>query len=200
MLKKYNYPLLLAGAVTLICGCMFLPNLLAHIPVTYGTDLKPEQFFFNMEFTNLMNQFFKKGTLPFYSWSMFLGTNFFASQTFYIMGDPFTWASLLFQNLNFFDRTLLLEIGKFFISAFSMFYLLRTMKISEKVSFFGGLCYAFSGWAIFFSGQLMFHSFYCLVPLYFCGIEKYLITGKKMQFLLITAILLSSHWYFFYTL
>lgn len=200
MLKKYKYPLLLAGAVTLICGCMFLPNLLAHIPVTYGTDLKPEQFFFNMEFTNLMNQFFTKGTLPFYSWSMFLGTNFFASQTFYIMGDPFTWASLLFQNLNFFDRTLLLEIGKFFISAFSMFYLLRTMKISEKVSFFGGLCYAFSGWAIFFSGQLMFHSFYCLVPLYFCGIEKYLITGKKMQFLLITAILLSSHWYFFYTL
>ena len=129
MLKKYKYPLLLAGAVTLICGCMFLPNLLAHIPVTYGTDLKPEQFFFNMEFTNLMNQFFKKGVLPFYSWSMFLGTNFFASQTFYIMGDPFTWASLLFQGLNFFDRTLLLEIGKFFISAFSMFYLSSTVWI-----------------------------------------------------------------------
>ena len=200
MLKRYKYPFLLAGSVALICGCMFLPNLLAHIPVTYGTDLKPEQLFFNMEFTNLMNQFFKTGTLPFYSWSMFLGTNFFSSQTFYIMGDPFTCASLLFQGLNFFDRTLLLEILKFFVSAFSMFALLRTMKISSKISLFGGLCYAFSGWAIFFSGQLMFHSFYCLVPLYFCGIEKYLASGKKIQFLLMTAILLISHWYFFYTL
>ena len=105
---KKNYKLLLVITTSIICVCMFLPNFLAQIPVAYGTDLKPEQFFFNMEFTNLMNQFFRTRTLPFYSWSMFLGTNFFASQTFYIMGDPFTWASLLLQGMNFFDRTLII--------------------------------------------------------------------------------------------
>ena len=157
MLGKKDYRLILIVVTALICCCMFVPNFLAHIPVTYGTDLKPEQFFFNMEFTNLMNQLFRTGTLPFYSWSMFLGTNFFASQTFYIIGDPFTWASLLIQGINFFDRTLILEIVKFFVSVFTMYFLLRNMKISSKISFFGSLCYAFSGWAIFFSGQLMFH-------------------------------------------
>lgn len=197
---KKNYKLLLVITTSIICVCMFLPNFLAQIPVAYGTDLKPEQFFFNMEFTNLMNQFFRTRTLPFYSWSMFLGTNFFASQTFYIMGDPFTWASLLLQGMNFFDRTLIIEVIKFFISAFSMYYFLRTIKISSKISFFGSLCYAFSGWAVFFSGQLMFHSFYCLVPLYFCGIEKYLISRKKMLFLVMTSVLLTTQWYFFYTL
>ncbi len=200
MKKEVKYLLILFVAIAGICGFMFLPNIIAHIPVTYGTDLKPEQLFFNMEFTNLMNNFFTTGTLPFYSWSMFLGTNFYSSQTFYIMGDLFTWASLLLQNLNFFDRTLVLEIVKFFISGFAMYFLLRKIKISSKISVFGGLCYAFSGWAIFFSGQLMFHSFYCIVPLYFCGIEEYLKTGKKMLFLLSTSILLISHWYFFYTL
>ena len=180
MKKEVKYLLILFVAIAGICGFMFLPNIIAHIPVTYGTDLKPEQLFFNMEFTNLMNNFFTTGTLPFYSWSMFLGTNFYSSQTFYIMGDLFTWASLLLQNLNFFDRTLVLEIVKFFISGFAMYFLLRKIKISSKISVFGGLCYAFSGWAIFFSGQLMFHSFYCIVPLYFCGIEEYLKTGKKI--------------------
>ena len=200
MRENKKYLLLLAGVTAIVCSCMFLPNLIAHIPVTYGTDLKPEQFFFNMEFTNLLNTFFKTRTLPFYSWSMFLGTNFYASQTFYIMGDPFTWASLLLQGLNFFDRTLVLEIIKFFVSSFSMYFLLREIHISPKISVFGSLCYAFSGWAIFFSGQLMFHSFYCLAPLYFCGIEKYLQSGKKMLFLFSAALLLTTHWYFFYTL
>ena len=100
MRENKKYLLLLAGVTAIVCSCMFLPNLIAHIPVTYGTDLKPEQFFFNMEFTNLLNTFFKTRTLPFYSWSMFLGTNFYASQTFYIMGDPFTWASLLLNFLS----------------------------------------------------------------------------------------------------
>lgn len=200
MRRESKYLIGLFLVVAFICLCMFLPNLISGIPVTYGTDLKPEQFFFNMEFTNLMNRFFTEGTLPFYSWSMFLGTNFYSSQTFYIMGDLFTWASLLLQDLNFFDRSLVLEIVKFFVSAYTMYYLLRTMKISSKISFFGSLCYAFSGWAIFFSGQLMFHSFYCLVPLYICGIEKYLNTSKKMLFMFSTSILLISHWYFFYTL
>lgn len=200
MKKEHKHLIFLFLAIALICACMFLPNIIARIPVTYGTDLKPEQFFFNMEFTNLMNNFFATGTLPFYSWNMFLGTNFYSSQTFYIMGDFFTWASLLLQNFNFFDRTLILEIVKFFVSGFTTYCLLRAMKISPKISIFGGICYAFSGWAVFFSGQLMFHSFYCLAPLYFCGIEKYLREEKKMLFLFSTAILLISHWYFFYTL
>ncbi|MEF9919511.1 MAG: YfhO family protein [Erysipelotrichaceae bacterium] len=200
-MKKEAKNLLILGILTsIVCFAMFLPNILHHLPVIYGTDLKPEQVFFNMEFTNLMNNFFKTGTLPFYSWSMFLGTNYWASQTFYNFGDIFTWLTLLVQQMNFFDKTLLFEIIKFFISSYSMYFLLKEMKIETKIRYIGALAFAFSGWAIFFSGQLMFHSFYCLVPLYFLGIERYIRDSKKILFLVMVAILLISNWYYFYTL
>ncbi|MEG0177890.1 MAG: YfhO family protein [Anaerorhabdus sp.] len=200
MKKEFKHLLILGILTSIVCLAMFLPNILNHLPVIYGTDLKPEQVFFNMEFTNLMNNFFKTGTLPFYSWSMFLGTNYWASQTFYNFGDIFTWLTLLVQQMNFFDKTLLFEIIKFFVSSYSMYFLLKEMKIETKIRYIGALAFAFSGWAIFFSGQLMFHSFYCLVPLYFLGIERYIRDNKKILFLVMVTILLISNWYYFYTL
>lgn len=197
--KKLPY-LLFISIIALICFCMFLPNFLTHRPVAYGTDLKPEQLFFNMEFTNLLNQFLKEGTLPFYSWSMFLGTNFYSSQTFYVMTDIFGWIGLLFHKINFFDKALLLEIMKFFISAYTMLALLKEMRLSKIVSWIGAISFAFSSWAIFYSGQLMFHSFYVFVPLYLLGIEHYLKYNKKILFIISTAILAFSNWYFFYTI
>ncbi len=192
--------LILTLAIALICACMFMPNILAHLPVTYGTDLKPEQVFFNAELTHLIARFFETGALPFYSWNMFLGTNFYASQSFYIMGDLYTYAGLLLNSMNFFDRTLILEIVKFFVSGLSMAWLLKQMGYSSLIRILGGMAYAFSGWAIFYSGQLMFLSFYTFVPLYLAGIERYLRYGKKFVFLFSTAVLLFSHWYFFYSL
>ncbi|MEG0404486.1 MAG: YfhO family protein [Anaerorhabdus sp.] len=200
MKKEFKHLLILGILTSIVCLAMFLPNILNHLPVIYGTDLKPEQVFFNMEFTNLMNNFFKTGTLPFYSWSMFLGTNYWASQTFYNFGDIFTWLTLLVQQMNFFDKTLLFEVIKFFVSSYSMYFLLKEMKIETKIRYIGALAFAFSGWAIFFSGQLMFHSFYCLVPLYFLGIERYIRDNKKILFLVMVTILLISNWYYFYTL
>ncbi|SJZ57777.1 Uncharacterized membrane protein YfhO [Anaerorhabdus furcosa] len=199
MKKEFKHLLILGVLTGIVCLAMFLPNILNHLPVIYGTDLKPEQVFFNMEFTNLMNNFFKTGTLPFYSWSMFLGTNYWASQTFYNFGDIFTWLSLLVQQMNFFDKTLLFEIIKFFVSSYSMYFLLREMKIETKIRYIGALSFAFSGWAIFFSGQLMFHSFYCFVPLYFLGVERYIKNNKKILFLFMVVLLLISNWYYFYT-
>lgn len=200
MSNKKLLNLMFISIIALICFCMFLPNLIAQRPVMYGTDLKPEQLFFNMEFTNLMNQFFKEGTLPFYSWTMFLGTNFYSSQTFYVMTDIFGWLSLLFQRINFFDRALIFEIVKFFISAYTMLALLREMRMSKIITWIGSISYAFSSWAIFYSGQLMFHSYYAFVPLYILGIERYLKYDKKTLFIASVAILAFSNWYFFYTI
>ncbi len=35
------------------------------------------------------------GTLPFWDWSNFLGNNYFASQTYYLIGSPFYWLTML---------------------------------------------------------------------------------------------------------
>lgn len=199
MNKSKNY-LYLALFTTLLCLCCFLPNIISHIPLTYGTDLKPQQYFFVKEIYRLYDQFFLQGILPFYSWNAFLGTNFFGGFSFYGNADVFNLLGYLFKNINFFDLEMGLTALKMFVASFTMYAFLSQFNFNHKIKTIGALSYAFSAWAIFFSGQLMFFSFYCLMPLYFLGIEHYL--KKKSYYIFIISILLLvfTNWYFFYTI
>lgn len=178
---------------------MMSPYLLNQMPLTYGTDIKPQWFEFYTEFKNLIIQFFETKQLPFYSWNLFLGNNFYASKSYYLMGDIFSYIGLLIP-LNFFDVAQILEVIKFLVSGWTMYYLLGCYKLNSKVKFIGSIAYTFSSWAIFYSGQLSFLSFYCWMPLYFASIELYLRKGKKLMFPFICMILLFTNFYFFYTL
>lgn len=199
MKSEKKYILILSILTAVLCACCFLPNIIAGTPLTYGTDLKPQQVFYVTEYNNLMNAFFQNGTLPFYSWHMFLGNNFYASMSFYGNGDLFNLLGLLLQNMNFFDRTELLEVLKLFIASYTMYALLKEIGYKPYVRIIGALCYAFSSWAIFFSGQSMFLSFYCLMPLYFLGIEKYFKNGSFWLFLVSVPLLAFTNWYFLYS-
>ncbi|MEG0660353.1 MAG: YfhO family protein [Anaerorhabdus sp.] len=196
--KEIKYLLILTVATLIILGCYFLPYVMNNIPLTYGTDLKPQWFEFYTEFERLIKEFFQTGTLPFYSWTLFLGNNFFASKSYYLMGDLFSYIGLLF-NTEFFKTAMYLEVIKLFVAAYSMYFFLKKVNIKPYTRIIGSLCYAFSAWAIFFSGQLSFLSFYCLMPLYFLGIELFFKDRKFVLFILMTMILVLTNFYFFYT-
>lgn len=197
--RDYKYIFYLLLIVAFICSCCFLPYIITDTPLTYGTDIKPQWFLFYEEFRNLITNFIETGTFPFYSWTMFLGNNFFASKSYYLMGDIFSYFGLLF-NMQFFNMALLIEIIKFFVAASTMFMFLKEIGISKKTCILGAVCYTFSSWAIFFSGQLSFLSFYCWMPLYFLGIERYLRNNKKAVYILSAVLLLFTNFYFFYTI
>lgn len=200
MLKKEKKDIFILSILILIISLIILsPYILNHMPLTYGTDIKPQWFEFYTEFKNLIIQFFKTKQFPFYSWNLFLGNNFFASKSYYLMGDIYSYLGLLIP-LQFFDVAQILEILKFFISGWSMYYLLTCFKFNSKVKLIGAIAYTFSSWAIFFSGQLSFLSFYSWMPLYFAAIELYLRNQKKLLFPIICAILLFTNFYLFYTL
>ena len=199
MLIKRNKLVLLSAIIILISLIIFSPYLINNMPLTYGTDIKPQWFEFYTEFKNLIIQFFETKQLPFYSWNLFLGNNFFASKSYYLMGDIFSYIGLLIP-MNFFDVAQILEVIKFLVSGWTMYYLLGCYKHNTKVKFIGSIAYTFSSWAIFYSGQLSFLSFYCWMPLYFASIELYLRKGKKLMFPFICMILLFTNFYFFYTL
>ena len=200
MLKREIKEIVLLSLLVLfISFFMMSPYLLNQMPLTYGTDIKPQWFEFYTEFKNLMIQFLETKQLPFYSWNLFLGNNFFASKSYYLMGDIFSYIGLLIP-LNFFDVAQILEVIKFLVSGWTMYYLLGCYKFNSKVKFIGSIAYTFSSWAIFYSGQLSFFSFYCWMPLYFSSIELYLQKGKKRMFPFICMILLFTNFYFFYTL
>lgn len=195
--KKYLFILFLT--CTLILMCYFGLYIINNVPQLYGTDIRPQWFLFYEEFRNLITNLFENKALPFYSWSTFLGNNFYASKSYYLMGDLFSYIGLLF-NTGFFQTALILEIIKFYIAAYSMYYLLTQFGIKPIVKIIGAICFTFSGWAIFFSGQLVFHSFYALAPLYFAGLEKILQKRMPYLFIVLTTLCLFVNFYFFFTL
>lgn len=200
MLKKERKHIFtLFCILTLIIGVYFLQYIITNSPVQYGTDIRPQWFLFYEEFRNLMTNLVENRSLPFYSWSSFLGTNFFASKSYYLMGDLFSYIGLLFKS-DFFSTALILEIMKFYVAGFSTYLLLSQYKIKPIIKIVGSISFAFSGWAIFFSGQLVFLSFYALVPLYFVGVELYLQKKNAMLFILLTSMCLFTNFYFFFTL
>ena len=75
-----------------------------------------------------------------------------------MMGDIFAYIGLIFKNLNFFDLNLILEIIKFYVSAFNVF-LLQSFNYKNKTKIIGSLAYAFSGWAIFLVDKWCFYHF-----------------------------------------
>lgn len=197
--KEKKYLLLLFILITLISLMCFFPSLSKNVPITFGTDLKPQWFEFYTEFKNLIFSFFNNKELPFYSWNLFLGNNFWGSKSYYLIGDIYNYIGLLFND-NFFDVARNLTYLKFLVSGFSFYLYLTELDRKPISKIITSLCYTFSGWAIFFSGQMVFLSFYSIVPLYLLGMEKCLKNKSPILFMLSSALLFSTNFYFFYTL
>lgn len=200
MNKKRITPIL--GLTLIALGLVLLmisPYLIKGLPFEYGGDLKPTYFPYYTEFRSLIGQFIKQGQLPFYSWNLFLGNNFWASKSFYMLGDIYYYFSLLF-NVHFYDIFKIQTIVKLVISTLSMYALLRYLKASQIASYIFALCFGFSSWVIFFLGQPMFVSAYSFTPLFFLAVEIYLREKKITLFILITSLLLLTNYYMFFSL
>lgn len=197
--KRLRHGLILLGLTLTLCLVIYFPYIFFRVPLQYGTDIKPQWYLFYEEFRSLIQNCIDNHSLPFYSWHLFLGNNFFASKSYYLMGDLFSYLGLLFPT-QFFDTALILTILKILIASSSFYYLLTQFEYQFKAKLIGALAFAFSSWALFFSGQLSFLSFYCWMPLYFAGIERYLRYDKKILYLFLCTLLLLTNFYFFFTL
>ena len=197
--EEGKYILLLNLLVLVMLGIYFAPSFFSKLPLTYGTDIRTQSFPFYEEFRRKIFQSFETRTLPFYSWSTFLGTNYWASKAFYIVGDPYNYLGLLFK-WNFFDLARNLSVLKFLVGA-NGFYLLLSRYNGKPISkVMCSLAYTFSSWAIFFSGQLIFLSFYSFVPYYLLAVEKYLQDRHYIMYGIMSGLLFGMNYYFFYSL
>lgn len=197
--EEKKYILGLIGLVCLITLMYYLPSLINGTPITFGTDIKPQWFEFYTEFKNLIKEFVKNKQLPFYSWNLFLGNNFWSSKAYYLIGDIYSYIGLLWRD-NFFDMARDLTFIKFLVSAIGFYFYLSELDRKPISKLLCSLAYGFSGWAIFFSGQLVFLSFYSLIPLYLWGLERCLNKKSPWLFIIACALLFSCNFYFFYTL
>lgn len=196
--KEIKNILILMGLVLIIALFVYLPFIQNKIPFELSTiDTREQIYPFYVEFTKLMDNFFKHGTLPFYSWSNFLGNGFLISKAFYLTTD-YTMYIAYFLKLYFWDAMMFTTIFKLLVSAFSMYLLLSSFKFKPTTKIIGALCYTFSAQMGYYTVYPMYLNIYSLLPLYFLGIERFIRFNKKYLFIFMTAILCISHTYLFY--
>ena len=178
---------------------MVSPYWFQKLPFEYGGDLKPTYFPYYTEFRALISNFLKNGKLPFYSWNLFLGNDFWSSKSFYMLGDVYYYISLAFKE-HFYKIFEIQTFLKLSVSTLTMFLYLKYQKNSDLVAVTLALCYGFSSWVIFFLGQPMFVSAYSWMPLFLLSVDIYLKEKRVVLFMIVTIILLFTNYYMFFSL
>ncbi|MEG0660354.1 MAG: YfhO family protein [Anaerorhabdus sp.] len=196
--KEFKNIVILIALVLAICFFVYLPLVLNKIPFELSTiDTREQLFPFYNEFCRLLDNFKNSGVLPFYSWSSFLGNDFLVTKAFYLTTD-ITMYLAYFLKLHFWDALIFTTILKLTISSITMYFLLSYLGYSSKTKIVGSLCYVFCAQMSYYTVYPMYLNVFCLLPLYFLGIEKYIKDSKKYLFIIMTAILAISHFYFFF--
>ena len=185
--------------VSILISISFYPHLFNHVPYIGGFDSRGIYRLFYQEFQQMIYNSIFQGTLPFWSWNTFLGSNFWASKSYYLIGDIYNYI-FIFSDMHYYTILLFITILKIYVSAFT-FYIYGTHRgWNAKWVILGSLFFSFSAWSMEYIEQPMFLSFYSLLPLYFYGVEKIIKNKRYTVFVFTTFFLVSINYYLFLTL
>ncbi len=150
------------------------------------------------DFNQIVRNMFEDG-IPMLSWNMGLGLDVIGQYSYYVIGDPFAYISLLFPMnrielaYNFLVLLRIYSVGLAFIA-----YCKYTKK--EKFNtILGAIIYAFCGF-ILYAGvrHPYFTNAAIFLPLTLLGIEKLLKENKKVFLTFVIFLSALSNYYFFY--
>lgn len=164
----------------ILAAVMFLPFLIIDKGYfLYYGDFNVQQ----IPFYKLANQAVKDGNI-FWNWNTDLGSNFIGSYSFYLLGSPFFWLTLLFPNnvVPFLMAPLLML--KTACAGVTGFAFIKRFTASTQFAVIGALLYAFCGfntYNIFFNH---FHEAVVIFPLLLVALEETVINGRRGWFAL----------------
>ncbi len=127
-----------------------------------------------------------------------LGSNFIGSYSFYILGSPFFYLTLLLPNelvAYSIGPILALKIG---CASFTAYIFLRRYVSDKRYAVLGGLLYAFSGFSIYNIFFFHFHEPMIVFPLLLAAIDEYINTKRKGVVALTIAASAIINYYFFF--
>lgn len=192
-LKEEKYTLI---SFVILISLIFSSYLLGLESFTLGFDYQNQHLYFYEEFHRLLTS----GEAPFWSWNLFLGTNFVGSKTYYLLGDPFAYLTLLFPASKMMGALFYITLLKLGVAAFSMTLFLKELNISSRVRFIPTMMYTFCGWAFLFVEHPMYFTTFALLPLLFFAIERYLNRRSVSLVVFSSFILLISNYYLFWSI
>lgn len=200
-LRQVEEYIILSCLVALPCLFILAYVRIKDVPFTLCNDQLYQYDIFYREWYRLLTDLVQNRNLPLYSRTMFLGTDFFASMSYYCTGDLLFLICLPFihhvENVKAF---LTFEtIVCIYISAGTFYWCLKQCGVRKPyILISSALIYAFGGWSVSYYGIYMFHRFYALFPLLIGSTDYYYRTSRSGPFVISTAALFLQNFYFMY--
>ncbi|MCR1839480.1 YfhO family protein [Murimonas intestini] len=159
---------------------------------TLSNDFNAQEISFNM----LANNAIKSGEVL-WNWNIDIGSSFVETFSFYNLGSPFFWISLVFPAKAFPFLIGWIYILKYAIAGVTSYAYIQRFVKDKRFAVLGSMLYAFSG---FQSCNLVFYHFHdvvALFPLLLLGVEVMVEDDKKGVFALAVFINALLNYFFF---
>lgn len=186
-------PLLLTTLVALLLATLqFLPYIIANEGVlTIVEDFNRQQIPFNM----FSNQAIKDGRI-FWNPEVDIGGSFFGMFSFYTLGSPFFWVSLLFP-ADFFPYLIgPLLMLKYVVAAIGAHLYMRRHVKNELFATLGALAYAFSGFQAINLIFNHFHDVVALFPFLMLSLDQLIEEDKRGRFAAMVGLVCLCNYFF----
>lgn len=133
-------------------------------------------------------------------WANFtdLGANFIGSYSFYLLGSPFFWLTLLFPNAVVPYLMGPLLILKFACASLTAYLYIRRYTRLPETAVLGGILYAFSGFSIYNIFFNHFHEAIIVFPLLLLAMDMNISERRRGPFGAMVFICAVTNYYFFY--
>ncbi len=197
LVRKPNYRY--DGAMVTFWFCLaasaaiFIPFMIVDKGLfIYAGDFNSQQ----ISFWQYANDFIKEGKGQF-SWASDLGSSFVNSYSFYMLGSPFFWLSLLFPAAWVPYLMCPLLCLKFAVSGLGAFLWIRRYTKSRNLTIVGACLYAFSGFSVY---NVFFNHFLdviALFPFLLWALDEAVLEKKRGVFAFFVALNLLNNYFFF---
>lgn len=193
-IPKQKYMLKAFLIATGLAFLIFIPFLIKNNGafIYYG-DFDVQQVPFYM----LCHEAIRSGQVGF-NWFTDLGANFIGSYSFYTLGSPFFWVTLLFKTEFIPYLMAPLLILKFGLTAITGSAYLNLFVKNSNMAVIGGLLYSFSGFNIYNIFFNHFNEVVLFFPLLLIGMELLIREDKRYYFALAVCVCSVVNYYFFY--
>ena len=135
-----------------------------------------------------------------WTWSYELGMSTIQAFSFYGMGSPFYWISLLFPAAWYPYLTGWIYILKYTVAGVTAYYYIRRFTKGENSAAAGALMYAFSAFQATNLMYFHFHDVAALFPLLLTGLEKTLENPRDRGLLVFAVFINALNNYYFFVL
>ncbi len=164
----------------------------------WKTDGLKQHYVILYDFNRIIRNIFKSG-IPMFSWNMGLGLDIIGQYSYYILGEPFAYLSLLFPMKGLKYAYQFLIILRVYCVGIAFIIYSKYNKKENMATLIGAIIYTFCGYIIFASVR---HPYFTnpaiMLPLVLLGIDKILKENKYIFFTITIALLAIMNYYFLY--